>query len=29
VNTAFIAGDYFVRGNPAAPIRLVDFSDFL
>lgn len=24
-----VDGDYFVRGNPAAPIRLIDFSDFL
>lgn len=24
-----VEGDYFVRGNPAAPVRLVDYSDFL
>lgn len=29
VDVATVDGDYFVRGNPAAPIRLVDFSDFL
>ena len=28
-DVATVDGDYFVRGNPAAPIRLVDFSDFL
>jgi hypothetical protein len=28
-NTAGIEGDYYVLGNPAAPIRLVDYSDFL
>ncbi len=27
--TAGIDGDYFILGNPAAPIRLVDFSDFM
>jgi protein-disulfide isomerase len=27
--TVFVEGDFFVRGNPAAPIRLVDYSDFL
>ncbi len=27
--TASIEGDFYVLGNPAAPIRLVDFSDFL
>lgn len=26
---ATVEGDYYVLGNPAAPIRLVDFSDFL
>lgn len=24
-----VEGDYFVRGNPAAPVRLIDYSDFL
>ena len=28
-DVATVDGDYFVRGNPAAPIRLIDFSDFL
>jgi protein-disulfide isomerase len=23
-----VEGDYFVLGNPAAPVRLVDFSNF-
>jgi protein-disulfide isomerase len=27
--TVFVEGDFYVRGNPAAPIRLVDYSDFL
>jgi protein-disulfide isomerase len=27
--TASIDGDYYILGNPAAPIRLVDFSDFM
>ena len=27
--TAGIDGDYYVLGNPAAPIRLIDFSDFM
>lgn len=26
---AFVEGDYFVLGNPDAPIRLLDYSDFL
>jgi outer membrane biosynthesis protein TonB len=26
---ASIDGDYYTLGNPAAPIRLVDYSDFL
>jgi hypothetical protein len=26
---AFVEGDFYIRGNPAAPIRLVDYSDFL
>ncbi len=29
VNTASVDGDFYVRGNPSAPIRLIDFSDFL
>src|SRR5262245_17456815 len=29
VNTASVEGDLYVRGNPHAPIRLIDFSDFL
>lgn len=28
-STASIEGDYYVRGNPNAPIRLIDYSDFL
>lgn len=27
--TVTVEGDYYVRGNPAAPIRLIDYSDFL
>jgi protein-disulfide isomerase len=27
--TVTVEGDYYVLGNPAAPIRMVDFSDFL
>ena len=27
--TASVDGDYYVLGNPNAPIRLIDFSDFL
>jgi hypothetical protein len=27
--TAAVDGDFFVLGNPAAPLRLVDYSDFL
>ena len=27
--TASIDGDYYILGNPVAPIRLVDFSDFM
>jgi protein-disulfide isomerase len=26
--TATLEGDFYVLGNPAAPVRLVDFSDF-
>lgn len=29
VNIASVDGDFFVRGNPSAPIRMVDYSDFL
>lgn len=25
---ATVEGDYYVLGNPAAPVRLVDYSDF-
>ena len=28
-DTVTVEGDFFVRGNPAAPIRLVDYSDFM
>ncbi len=28
-NTASVAGDYYIRGNPGAPIHLIDYSDFL
>lgn len=27
--TVTVEGDYYVLGNPAAPIRLIDYSDFL
>lgn len=27
--TASIDGDYYMLGNPAAPIRLIDYGDFL
>lgn len=27
--TASVDGDFYILGNPAAPIRLVDYSDFL
>lgn len=27
--TASVDGDHYVLGNPNAPIRLIDFSDFL
>jgi hypothetical protein len=27
--TATLEGDYYVLGNPAAPVRLIDYSDFL
>ena len=26
--TATVEGDYYVLGNPQAPIRFIDFSDF-
>ncbi len=26
---ATIEGDYYILGNPAAPIRLIDYGDFL
>jgi protein-disulfide isomerase len=26
--TASVDGDYYVLGNPQAPVRLTDFSDF-
>lgn len=29
VNTASVDGDFYLRGNPDAPIRLIDYSDFL
>lgn len=29
LTTATVEGDYYVLGNPAAPIRLRDYSDFL
>jgi hypothetical protein len=29
VNTASVDGDFYVRGNPNASIRLIDYSDFL
>jgi hypothetical protein len=28
-STVTIEGDYYVLGNPAAPLRLIDYSDFL
>jgi hypothetical protein len=27
--TVTLEGDLFIRGNPAAPIRLIDYSDFM
>ena len=27
--TAAVDGDYYILGNPQAPIRLIDFSDFM
>ena len=29
LNTAAVEGDYYILGNPAAPVRLTDYSDFL
>jgi hypothetical protein len=29
VNVASVEGDLYIRGNPNAPIRLLDYSDFL
>lgn len=29
LNTVTPDGDYYVLGNPAAPVRLLDYSDFL
>ncbi len=29
VNMASVDGDFYVRGNPKAPIRVIDYSDFL
>ena len=29
LNTASVEGDYYILGNPAAPVRLTDYSDFL
>jgi len=29
VNTVNVEGDYYIRGNPDAPILLTDYSDFL
>lgn len=28
-NTVTVEGDYYVLGNPAASVRLIDYSDFL
>ena len=28
LTTVTVEGDYYVLGNPAAPVRLVDYSDF-
>ncbi len=28
LKSASIEGDYYLLGNPAAPVRLVDYSDF-
>jgi len=29
VNIASVEGDFYIRGNPNAPLRLLDYSDFL
>jgi len=29
LTTVTVDGDYYVLGNPAAPVRLLDYSDFL
>ena len=29
VDTVTVVGDFYLRGNPDAPIHLVDYSDFL
>ena len=29
LQTAAVEGDYFVLGNPDAPVRILDYSDFL
>ncbi|MDQ3250176.1 MAG: hypothetical protein M3Q45_13330 [Chloroflexota bacterium] len=29
VNTVNVEGDYYIRGNPDAPVLLTDYSDFL
>lgn len=29
LRTASVEGDYFVLGNPDAPVRILDYSDFL
>ena len=29
VNVASVEGDLYIRGNPNAPLRLLDYSDFL
>ncbi len=29
LQTASVEGDYFVLGNPEAPVRILDYSDFL
>jgi protein-disulfide isomerase len=26
---AYLEGDYYILGNPDAPVRLIDYSDFL
>ena len=29
LTTVTVEGDYYILGNPAAPVRLLDYSDFL